>query len=137
MSHSDADSIDLYINNEIAPATVEALLQCLYYGRAKIKPVTDDVERFNKICLELGIRVKYYEDTEGGWILELPFSADNLQKFLLSGELSDVTFVVEGEQLSVHRAILCCHSDVLLAMLSGAFAESHQKEVGLQATVGI
>jgi len=77
--------------------------------------------------LELGIAVKHLEETE--WTLELPFNTDQLHNFLLSGELSDVTFIVEEEKLSVHRAILCCHSDVLLAMLSGAFAEGRQKEV--------
>ena len=101
---------------------------CIYYGVATIEPVADeDSKRFHKICLELGIRVKQSKDTE--WILEQPLNTDNLQKFLLSGELSDVTLVVEGDKISVHRVILCCHSDVLLAMLSGAFAEGHQKEV--------
>lgn len=126
---SDAGGIDLYINAEIASAVVEMLLQCVYYGKVNIKPVTDEAERFDKICVELGVKVKHTDDLE--WTLEMPFSADHLQKFLLSGELSDVTFVVEGDKLSVHRAILCCHSDVLLAMLSGAFAEGHQKEVGI------
>lgn len=106
---------------------VEALLQCIYHGKATIKSFTDDVVRFNKICAELGIKVKRLENRE--WSLGLPFNVEHLHEFLLSGKLSDVTFVVEGEKLSVHRAILCCHSDVLQAMLSGAFAEGHQKEV--------
>ena len=126
---SNTGSIDLYINADTASTVVETLLKCVYYGKANIKPVTDDAERFDKICVELGITVKQSDDVE--WTLELPFRADHLQKFLLSGELSDVTFVVEEDKLSVHRAILCCHSDVLLAMLSGAFAEGHQKEVEL------
>ena len=101
---------------------------CIYYGAATIDPVADEEgERFHKICSELGITVKQCKGTE--WILEQPLNVDNLQKFLLSGELSDVTFVVEEDKISVHRVILCCHSDVLLAMLSGAFAEGHQKEV--------
>lgn len=117
----------LHIKDEITPVVVEGLLQCIYYGKATIKPVIDGVDRFNEICLELGVKVKQLDDTE--WIVELPFNADSLQRFLLSGELSDVSFIVEEEKLSVHRAVLCCHSDVLLAMLSGAFAEGHQKEV--------
>ena len=128
MCCSDAENTELYINDDIPSTTVETLLQCVYHGKTKIQPVTDEVERFDKLCLEFGIKVKHLEDAE--WTLELPFNADDLQKILLSGELSDVTFVVEEEKLSVHRAILCCHSDVLLAMLSGAFAEGHQKEVG-------
>ena len=119
--------INLYVNNEVAPAIVEAFLHCIYYGRAKITSFTEDVVRFCNICSELGIAVKHLEETE--WTLELPFNADQLHNFLLSGKLSDVTFIVEEEKLSVHRAILCCHSDVLLAMLSGAFAEGRQKEV--------
>ena len=124
---SDSDNITLHIHDDIAPVMVEALLQCIYHGKAMIKSFTDDVVRFHKICSELGIEVKHLEDTE--WTLELLMNAEHLHKFLLSGELSDVSFVVEGEKLSVHRAILCCHSEVLLAMLSGAFAEGHQKEV--------
>ena len=113
---------------------VEALLQCVYRGKATINNFTDNVVRFNNICAELGIKVKHLENTK--WSLELsPFNAEHLHKFLLSGDLSDVTFVVEGEKLSVHRAILCCHSDVLQAMLSGAFAEGHQKEVHIFTTI--
>jgi len=127
---SDAENVDLFINDDIPSVIVEAILQCIYYGRTTIQSVNDfDVEKFRKICLEVRIKTKQSKDQQ--WILELPFNADNLQKFLSSGELSDVTFVVEGEKLLAHRAILCCHSDVLLAMLSGAFAEGHQKEVEL------
>lgn len=129
MCCSDAENIDLFINDVIPSVIVEALLQCIYYGVTTVQSVTDDVEKFLKICLELRIKAKESKDQQ--WILELPFNADNLQKFLSSGELSDVTFVVEGEKLLAHRAVLCCHSDVLLAMLSGAFAEGHQKEVEL------
>lgn len=128
MCSSDSNIIDLHVYNEMTSAIVDALLHCVYHGQATIEPITDEgIERFDNVCLELGIKVKQSDNME--WTLELPLNTDALQKFLLSGELSDVMLVIEGEKLSVHRAILCCHSDVLLAMLSGAFSESHQKEV--------
>ena len=125
---SDDENVELYVNDDIPSVIVEALIQCIYCGHVTIAPVTGDVKTFHKVCSELGVKVKQQPD-ETTWTLELPFNAVSLQRFLSSGELSDVTFVVEGEKLSVHRAILCCQSDVLSAMLSGAFAESHQKEV--------
>ena len=130
---SDGANTSLHIHDNVAPIIVEALLRCVYHGKATIKSFTDDVVKLNNICAELGVKVKHLENKE--WSLELPLNAEHLHKFLLSGELSDVTFVVEGEKLSVHRAILCCHSDVLQAMLSGAFAEGHQKEVHSQPYV--
>jgi len=104
----------------------EAVLSCLYSNKRTISGVVDGV-KLSTICSELFIKVK--ESTENQWDLELPLNNDNLKCFLSSGEFSDVMFVVEGEKLCGHRAIVCCRSELLSAMLSGGFAESHQKEV--------
>ena len=114
------------MNNDIPSVITEAVLSCLYSNKRTVSGVVDGV-KLNAVCSELSIKVK--ELTENQWDLELPLNTDNLQCFLSSGEFSDVIFVVEGEKLCGHRAIVCCHSEVLSAMLSGGFAESHQKEV--------
>jgi len=118
--------VHFYVNNDIPSVITEAVLSCLYSNKRTVSGVADGV-KLNAACTELSIKVNQL--TENQWDLELPLSTDNLQCFLTSGEFSDVKFVVEGEKLCGHRAILCCHSEVLSAMLSGGFAESHQKEV--------
>ena len=114
------------MNNDIPSVITEAVLSCLYSNKRTISGVVDGV-KLSAVCSELSIKAK--ELTENQWNLKLPLNTDNLQSFLSSGEFSDVIFVVEGEKLCGHRAIVCCHSEVLSAMLSGGFAESHQKEV--------
>jgi len=114
------------VNNDIPSVITEAVLSCLYSNKRTISSVVDGV-KLSAVCSELSIKVK--ELTENQWDLELPLNTESLQCFLSSWEFSDVIFVVEGEKLCGHRAIVCCHSEVLSAMLSGGFAESHQKEV--------
>ena len=116
----------LYVNNDIPPVITEAVLSCLYSNKRTISGVVDEV-KLSAVCSELSIKVTQLKENQ--WDLESPLNTDNLQCFLSSGEFCDVIFVVEGEKLCGHRAIVCCHSDVLSAMLSGGFAESHQKEV--------
>ena len=114
------------MNNDIPSVITVAVLSCFYRNKRTVSGIVDGV-KLSTVCSELSIKVK--ELTENQWNLELPLNTDNLQCFLSSGEFSDVIFVVEGEKLCGHRAIVCCHSEVLSAMLSGGFAESHQKEV--------
>ena len=114
------------MNNDIPSVITEAVLSCLYSNKRTISGAVDGV-KLSTVCSELSIKVK--ELAENKWDLELPLNTDNTQCFLSSGEFSDVIFVVEEEKLCGHRAIVCCHSEVLSAMLSGGFAESHQKEV--------
>jgi len=102
------------------------VLSCLYSNKRTVSGVVDGV-KLCAVCSEFTIKVK--ESTENQWDLELPLNTENLQCFLSSGKFSDVIFEVEGEKLCGHRAIVCCHSEVLSAMLSGGFAESYQKEV--------
>ena len=116
----------LYVNNDIPSVITEAVLSYLYSNKRTVSGVVDGV-KLAAVCSELSIKVKQL--TGNQWNLELSLNTDNLQCFLSSGEFSDVRFIVEGEKLCAHRAILCCHSEVLSAMFSGGFAESHQKEV--------
>ena len=116
----------LYVNNDIPSVITEAVLSCLYSNKRTVSGVVDEV-KLTAVCSELSVKVKQL--TENKWDLELPLNTDDLQCFLSSGEFCDVRFVVEGEKLCGHRAIVCCHSEVLSAMLSGGFTESHQKEV--------
>ena len=116
----------LYVNNDIPSMITEAVLSCLYSNKRTISGVVDGV-KLTAVCAELSVKVKQL--TENKWDLELPLNTDNLQCFLSSGEFCDVRFLVEGEKLCGHRAIVCCHCEVLSAMLSGGFSESHQKEV--------
>jgi len=114
------------VNSDIPSVITEAVLSCLYSNKRTIGSVVDGI-KLSTVCSELSIKVKQLKENQ--WDLESPLNTDNLQCFLSSGEFSDVRFVVEGEKLCGHRAIVCCHSEVLSAMLSGNFAESHQKEV--------
>ena len=114
------------MNNDIPSVITEAVLSCLYSNKRTVSGVVDGV-KLNAVCSELSIKVK--ELTENQWDLDLPLNTDSLLCFLSSGIFCDVKFFVEGEKLCGHRAIVCCHSEVLSAMLSGGFAESHQKEV--------
>ncbi|XP_065886948.1 rho-related protein racA-like [Dysidea avara] len=126
---SESGKVHLYVNNDIPSVITEAVLSCLYSNKRTVSGIVDGV-KLMAVCSELSIKVK--ELTENQWDLELPLNTDNLQCFLSSGEFCDVRFVVEGEKLCGHRAIVCCHCEVLSAMLSGGFAESHQKEVVMQ-----
>ena len=119
----------LYVNNDIPSVITEAVLSCLYSNKTTIGGVMAvfDGVKLSAVCSELSIKVKQLTDNQ--WYLESPLNTDNLQCFLSSGEFCDVRFVVEGEKFCGHRAIVCCHSEVLSAMLSGGFAESYQKEV--------
>ena len=116
----------LNVNNDIPSVITEAVLSCLYSNKRTVSDVVDGV-KLMAVCSELSIKVKQLTDNQ--WDLESPLNTENLQCFLSSGEFCDVRFVVQGEKLCGHRAIVCCHSEVLSAMLSGGFAESHQKEV--------
>jgi len=115
------------VKDDIPSVITEAVLSCLYSNKRSAKGVGDAGVKLTVACSEFSINVKRL--TENQWDIELPLNTDSLQCFLSSGEFSDVKFVVEGQKLCGHRAILCCHSEVLTAMLSGGFAESHQKEV--------
>ncbi|XP_065888249.1 rho-related protein racA-like isoform X2 [Dysidea avara] len=126
---SESGKVHLYVNNDIPSVITEAVLSCLYSNKRTVSGVVDGV-KLTTVCSELSIKVKQL--TENKWDLELPLNTDSLQCFFSSGEFCDVRFVVEGEKLCGHRAIVCCHSDVLSAMLSGGFTESHQKEVVIQ-----
>ncbi|XP_065886952.1 rho-related protein racA-like isoform X2 [Dysidea avara] len=126
---SESGKVHLYVNNDIPSMITEAVLSCLYSNKRTISGVVDGV-KLTAVCAELSVKVKQL--TENKWDLELPLNTDNLQCFLSSGEFCDVRFLVEGEKLCGHRAIVCCHCEVLSAMLSGGFSESHQKEVVIQ-----
>jgi len=114
------------VSNDIPSVITKAVLSCLYSNKETVSGVVDGV-KLSAICSEFSIKVKKL--TENKWDLELSLNIESLQCFLLSGEFCDVRFVVKGEKLCGNRAIVCCHSEVLSAMLSGGFAESHQKEV--------
>ena len=116
----------LYVNNDIPLVITESVLSCLYSNKRTVSGVVDGV-KLTAVCSELSIKVKQLAENQ--WDLELPLNTDNLQCFLSCGEFCDLRFVVEGEKLCGHRAIVCCHSEALSAMLSGGFAESYQKEV--------
>jgi len=114
------------VNSDIPLVITEVVLSCLYNNRRTVSGVVDGV-KLSAVCSELSIKVTQLKENQ--WDVESSLNTDNLQCFLSSGEFCDVRFVVEGEKLCGHRAIVCCHSEVLSAMLSGGFAESHQKEV--------
>ena len=119
------------MNNDIPSIVTEAVLSCLYSNKSTFFGNVD-IPKLRAACYDLSIGMKSSRNTQ--WDLDFQLETDNLQHFLSSGEFSDVIFVVEGEKLCGHRAIVCCHSEVLSAMLSGGFAESHQKEVRLRST---
>ena len=100
----------LYANDDISSVITEAVLSCLYSNKRTVSGVVDGV-KLTAVCTELSVKVKQL--TESQWDLELPLDTDNLQCFLSSGEFCDVRFVVEGEKLCSHCAIVCCHCEVL------------------------
>jgi len=118
--------VHLKVNDDIPSVITEAVLSCLYSNKRIVSGIVDGVS-LSAICSELSIKVNHL--SENRWYLESPLNTDNFQCFLSSREFCDVIFVVEGKKLCGHRAIVCCHSEVFTAMLSGDFAESHQKEV--------
>lgn len=55
-------------------------------------------------------------------------SFNNMRK---SGELCDITLVVNNKEFHCHRALLCANSQYFRAMFSGTMSECHQKKVVL------
>lgn len=52
-----------------------------------------------------------------------------------SGELSDVTFIVEGVKIPAHKVILSASSSYFRALFFDGFAESSQKEIKLHVNL--
>lgn len=61
--------------------------------------------------------------------------SDQMAQLCLSGDYSDITFIVEDQKLPAHRVILAARSEYFRALLFGGMAESTQKEITLKIPV--
>jgi hypothetical protein len=57
-----------------------------------------------------------------------------LEKYYLSENLSDITFLIDSNKIFTHKFILCFESPFFKSMLSGDFKESNAKEIELKET---
>jgi hypothetical protein len=57
-----------------------------------------------------------------------------LEKYYLSENLSDITFLIDGNKVFTHKFILCFESPFFKSMLWGDFKESNAKEIELKET---
>jgi hypothetical protein len=57
-----------------------------------------------------------------------------LEKYYLSENLSDIIFIIDGNEVFAHKFILCFKSPFFKSMLWGDFKESTAKEIELKET---
>jgi hypothetical protein len=57
--------------------------------------------------------------------------AGDLKRYVGNPKFSDVTFLIEGQQICAHKVLLTCRSEYFRVMFKGSFAESEQREVTL------
>lgn len=74
---------------------------------------------------EIWVEHRYPAETESKADPEVRLYSEQFRSLLDSGALSDVTFLVEGESISAHRAILSARSEYFHAMFRvGGMSES-------------
>jgi rRNA-processing protein FCF1 len=57
-----------------------------------------------------------------------------LEKYYLSDDLSDISFIIDGNKVFAHKFLLSAESSVFKAMFFGDFKESNNKEIELKET---
>lgn len=90
-------------------------------------------EKFQLIELSNHLKNINYNETKNFLIQpkEIQYKP-NFQKLLFNNHLSDITFIVEGEKIASHKAILCLMSEHFFAMFNNPFKESIQNEIILK-----
>lgn len=56
----------------------------------------------------------------------------DVSQYCRQRELSDIVFLVEGQEFPAHKVIVACQSTYFNSLLSNIWKESNQKEIALQ-----
>lgn len=90
---------------------------------------TLDMPELVQICRNVRNSEEFLNPSIGTWMNDRCGAALK-QMFLNKQLLADVSFLIEGQVIPAHSAILTARCDVMAAMLGGSFSESDSKQVG-------
>ena len=131
----------IHLSDDIQAQSFKKVLEFVYTGLPSLEDVEEDivssVQRLGdvfdmpelvQICRNARNSEDFLNPSIGTWMNDRCGAASK-QIFLNKRLLADVSFIVDGQVIPAHSAILTARCDVMAAMFGGSFSESDTKQV--------